>query len=208
MTSATLWIEITIAGSVYLFALFFVFLRIADISDLTFLTRENALLPYIAIVAVGTSYVLGIVAHRWIQVLGTRVLGIVERELGLKDLSTSDSRPEQYRQLVTIWQHGSERLHKEFDFQFALQALFRSLLFSIPFLGGSVSAWLSITDWNAYIAWVVVATGVFETGVFLAYRRQREQLTTFRDEAFRETDRIRTASPAVQDAPAGTPQTA
>jgi hypothetical protein len=199
MTAATLWIEITIAGSVYLFALLFLVLRIAGISDLDFLTRENAPLAYVAVVAVGTSYVLGIVAHRLIQIGGIPLLRLAERLFPIDDPGSDDSKDAQYHQLVPIWQHGSERLHREFDFQFALQALLRSLVFSIPFLGFSAGVWLWSTEWSKHIWWVVVAAVVFEICVYMAYRRQREQFFTFKESAFQETDRIRKGLPVAHD---------
>jgi len=49
----------------------------------------------------------------------------------------------QRRQMVRIWQFGSERLQRELDFQYSLLALFGSGVFSVPLFGTGLAAWLA-----------------------------------------------------------------
>jgi hypothetical protein len=69
MTAPTLWIEITIAGFVYLVALCFFFLAIFKVSGFQILQPAKDFLPYISAGAIAASYVTGIVAHRIVQMI-------------------------------------------------------------------------------------------------------------------------------------------
>jgi hypothetical protein len=74
MTAATLWIEMTMAGSVYVASLLILIVACYDpklhIGALA--VRFRDLLPYAGVAAVGISYVFGFVAHRFIQILISR----------------------------------------------------------------------------------------------------------------------------------------
>jgi len=68
MTAPTLWIEMTMAGSVYVASLLFLVLGCWR-PDLESLAKHfDHLLPYIAVAVVALSYILGFVAHRLIQI--------------------------------------------------------------------------------------------------------------------------------------------
>src|SRR3954465_12235743 len=99
MTAATLWIEITIAGSVYLAALVFFSLRVLGVSE--FPAIEKELLPYFAAAAVATSYILGMMMHRLAQYIGQ----VFRRAFNTRGTGLS---PEQHhRRSAIVWQFGS-----------------------------------------------------------------------------------------------------
>lgn len=139
--NVTLWLEITIAGAVYLLAIFFWMLVSLGLSDQQLAALSEHLekyLPYLAVAFAATSYVVGILTHRVIQLTPRR---LINRLLRFVNSESSDAVGEP-SDMVRIWQYGSERLHREFDFQFGLVALIRSLLFSIPLLGAGVASWI------------------------------------------------------------------
>lgn len=157
--NVTLWLEITIAGAFYLLgALFWVLVSLSPSDTQLSSLSENleSYLPYVGIGFAATSYVVGILAHRVIQLTP---LKLVSRRLAFV------TEPEDYvvgdrGNMVRIWQYGSGRLHRELDFQYGLVALIRSLIFSVPLLGAGVATWLHSSHregtWQATILTVIV----------------------------------------------------
>jgi len=209
MTNAALWIEITIAGAIYLVAILFWVLALFVPPDASLGSQPGDIqeyLPYLSVGFVAVSYIVGILAHRIVQIVIPPLLRRVE---GLKDLSYDIGSEED---LVRIWQYGSERLHKELDFQFALAALLRSLLFSVPLLGSGVGVWLFLRsqkgDWE-----VGGLTVVIWALCFLAYRRQWQRycnmgivairaLEPLEQNAIHQTTRGEFVEPLVESKPA------
>src|SRR4051812_29082711 len=155
--NVTLWLEITIAGAVYLLAALFWLLISLGLSDKQLCALSPHLKEYISYLAVGfavASYVIGILAHRVIQ--------LTPRRLFKPLLSFVSPESENYIagervNMVRIWQYGSERLHRELDFQYGLVALIRSLLFSIPLLGAGMATWLHYSKWAGIWQTVLIA---------------------------------------------------
>jgi heme A synthase len=63
MSSLTPWLDGTIIGFVYLCAAFFLLLSCAKVHDLGFLTKIHSYAPYIAVLILFFSYVVGLAAH-------------------------------------------------------------------------------------------------------------------------------------------------
>lgn len=170
MTSATLWIEITIAGAIYLLAalVWLLALFAPNVAIVNSLESVKECLPYLAVGFVAASYITGIIAHRIVQIIARPILRILERVIHLKDLTLDPGGTED---LIRIWQYGSGRLHRELDFQYALVALFRSLLFSVLLLGTGVIAWLCRMRLDGIWGVVGLIVGIWSL-CFLAYRRQ------------------------------------
>jgi hypothetical protein len=139
MVAATLWIEITIAGFVYVLGLSFFLLPPNPTADLKAVLPYKDLLPYLSLATVGVSYVVGVVFHRLITAIALSLKEhLVRAKLGkLIEVFSSKRSP----QLVAVWQFGSPRLQREIDFHFGLLVLLRSLLFSIPLLAVSSTLW-------------------------------------------------------------------
>jgi hypothetical protein len=147
MTAPTLWIEITMAGAVYVAAIWFAILGWLKLDPTQGPPNIKDFLPYFVVIHVGASYIVGITMHRVTQVTAPPILRMLKRVHVFRliraevDLATSAH----FVDLVTVWQYGSARLHRELDFQFALLALLRSLIFSLPLLGGAIAFWLNRT---------------------------------------------------------------
>jgi hypothetical protein len=69
MTAATLWLEITIAGSPLLAAILFVTFSIVGVKDLSKLGVPADYLPYLSVVLIIASFLTGIVTLRIGQIL-------------------------------------------------------------------------------------------------------------------------------------------
>ena len=67
MFSMSLWLEVTIAGFVYLAAAFFTILAFAGKDDLGFLNSIREFIPYLALIVLFASYVVGMTAHILMQ---------------------------------------------------------------------------------------------------------------------------------------------
>lgn len=169
--NVTLWLEITIAGAVYLLAaLFWILVSLSPLDKQLSDLSENLknYLPYVAVGFAAASYVVGILAHRVIQLTPLRLVSHF--------LAFVHSEPEEYvvgdrENMVRIWQYGSERLHRELDFQYGLVALIRSLLFSVPLLGAGLSVWLYSS--NRAGTWqVAVLAAIVWLACLLALGRQ------------------------------------
>lgn len=185
MTATTLWIEITIGGSLYLVAVGFLILAGFGIKDLRSLEAAKDYLPYLSACGVAASYIAGIVAHRLVQMLASPLLSRIERLLRITPLTERSDRNQVLTNMVKVWHSGSARLHRELDFQYALVALLRSLLLSVPFLGASISVWLVTAAPSR--SWLPVLSVVLLWPLcFAAYRRQWMQYRTIRNAAISE----------------------
>jgi hypothetical protein len=172
MTAATLWIEITIAGAIYLIGIISLFLAGYGVRSFPSSVAVKDYLPYISVAAVGASYLVGIIMHRITQLPDWPLIRVTSRLLGLHRFRGFSSAAERYGDLVLIWEAGSARLHRELDFQFGLLALFRSLIFSIPFTGMSTEMWAVRTQHS--VNWGLAAVCLLLwVASLVAYRRQR-----------------------------------
>jgi hypothetical protein len=161
MTRATLWIEMTIAGSVYVATLFFLLAWIYCVGDLrTLATQLEPYKTYVGVAVVAISYIFGFVAHRAIQMVNWRLwkLGVLTGIVGRIDENVIRDGDDQCKQKpkalekrmaeeTAIWALDPQRIHREIDFQFAQVALLRSLIWSTPFLALSILLW-RLTTWH------------------------------------------------------------
>jgi hypothetical protein len=181
MTAATLWIEMTIAGSVYVASLFFFVMAIwhPNLNLECLANRAHDFLTYVAVGFVALSYIFGFVAHRVIQVAGYGLKLVAKRrpKKELKEELTTKLMEE-----MTIWALCSQRVHREMDFQFTQRALLRSLALSTPLLAVSFGYWRYPAlpgHLLAGIACFVVLYG----SLILALIRQSRQYETIREQA-------------------------
>ena len=170
---ASIWLEITIAGFVYVLAIFFAIVGICDVHDLATLRPPNELLPYISAALVALSYVLGLIFHRLTQLVAPRTFPLLNRLIGRKDNVYTKS-PDSSLETAEILQGGSTRVHREVDFQFALVALFRSLVFSVPRLGVPAVAWL-LRSHNSGVVLFVSMDLLLWVMIVIAYQKQWRQ---------------------------------
>lgn len=184
---ARLWLEITIAGFFYLAAIFFIILKIFGIEDLKFIDKVRDYMPYLSVGAVAMSYLFGIVFHRLLSSLVQPLLIFVENRLGLHVFNLIGGHPGWTGiDLNKIWQHGSERLQREIDFQFNQLALLRLLVIGIPLFGISAGVWLSSVIATKYILIIFIVFLVLGIALFYAYREHRIHFFKLRDDAFKE----------------------
>jgi hypothetical protein len=188
MIAPTLWIEITIAGFVYLIGIFFFLLAGYGIADPRTLLPNEHFLPYLSAGVVAASYAIGVVAHRIVQQI--RLKAKIKWEAAISALKRKSTPAEEddkewYNNSLKIWHLGSERINREIDFQYALVALLRSLVCSIPFVGLSAIVWLARTGQTGTRS-VVVMVVTFWVPSFAAYYWQQSNFDDLRREAAAE----------------------
>jgi hypothetical protein len=184
MTAGTLWIEVTIAGSIYVTSLFFWIMgwRYPAVSLEWFARSFQPYLAYVAVAFVALSYIAGFVAHRAIQIAKL----FVTQNNGIKNFLESGRWPrlssdldERMGEETSIWALSPERIHHELDFQFAQLALLRSLLFSSPILALSVIFWRDRSCYD-HLGTVVLYFGGFYLCLVPSFLRQSRQYEKIR----------------------------
>jgi hypothetical protein len=161
MVAATLWIEITLAGSFYVLGTGFLYCGVYRINNLHPVTSLNNLFPYFAFALIGLSYICGITVHRMTQIL--------RREKKPLEQTIKDA--------ALVHQYGTERLNRELDFQFGLRALFRSLWVSLPWVWACLAFWswrVGTSMFWGRSGFFLVLLPVIWGMVVLVNRRQRE----------------------------------
>jgi hypothetical protein len=202
MTAGTLWIEMTIAGSVWVACLFFQIMAwwLWWYPGESLAKLITPYLTYIAVAVVALSYIFGFIAHRVIQIFNWRLLERWKWQKRLRDRiddfvvldqDDKDKRgPKVLKERMVgetdIWDLDPHRLHREIDFQFAQVALLRSLAWSTLFLAVSILWWhLRIGHYAAARVYVLAPLWVvcFWVLLFLASRRQSRQYDMIREAA-------------------------
>ncbi|MCB9110660.1 MAG: hypothetical protein H6634_05380 [Anaerolineales bacterium] len=187
MLPPTLWVEIIIAGFVYLLAgFFFILTKAGPPYNLDFLANWKDISAIVSIIIVFTSYILGLLAHRLLQFILLYVVEPIIKKLNIKFNVIGDARKDYFSLNFILHQYGSQYLHREIDLQYSAFALFSSLIFSLPLLGWSLSRWLLQTnnsEWSSWALWICI--GLAAASLLVNFR-QRKNFNGIRDEAFRE----------------------
>jgi membrane protease YdiL (CAAX protease family) len=152
MVAATLGIEITISGFLYVLGIIILFLppHATDLKNDLIASKDY--LPYISAAIVGASYLMGLAAPRTFAWICQHLPKSVRTFLG--NLG-SERNPDD---LALIWQCGSARMQSEMDYQFGLLLFIRSFLISIPFVALTSTYYVRTlkNDWRlTIVAWFV-----------------------------------------------------
>jgi hypothetical protein len=180
-----LWAEITISGIFYFLSIGFIFLRIIERYDLKFISlmvKDNFAVSTIIVLAL--SYFCGIVAHRLVSLFMSKVISKVYRKITFQK-----PRPkfdfENYETRINIWQNGSERLHKEIDFQFSILALLKSVFWGIPVLTFSITIWLMGAGTTEHLLSIWLLVLFILICIFIALRLQQKHYTELREATYK-----------------------
>lgn len=186
MVPPTLWVEIIIAGFVYLLAFFFFVLNKAGIYDFGFMPPLADFVGLISLLVVFASYIFGFLMHRLVQIVILNIVAKLLGKLGFDFNLLGDAKPGFYRDSFALYQYGSPALHREIDLQYSAFALFTSLVFSLPLLGASLFFWLGHTDVKDWALSVLLTCIGLSILSLLVNIRQRERFNRIRDAAFKE----------------------
>lgn len=186
MLPPTLWVEIVIAGFIYLLAGIFFILNGAHIYDFQFMASLKDYVGLASVAIVFISYALGMLMHRLIQMFILRPLNTLLQKMKINFNLIGDVKSNYYLINFVLYQYGSEYLHREIDIQFGTFALFSSLIVSLPILGLSLFLWLSNTMAKSWASTALIICIVFSVLFFIANIRQRKHFNGLRDEAFVE----------------------
>jgi hypothetical protein len=180
LTATALWLEITIAGFMYLVAICFFALAGFRFTDFQKVLGLKEILPYLSVGVVASSYVIGMISHRITQALKWAVVKWWHKRS--KKPRVPDDIKFFTSKMVPIWQSASDRLLKEIDLQYGLVSLLGSLTWSTPLVALSIVAWLLSV--RRHGIWMVAAFAIgFWVCCFVAYRRQARQCVELREQA-------------------------
>jgi hypothetical protein len=175
MVSATLGIETTITGFLYLATVLFLFVPHDAAVIGCDLRASKDLLPFLAVAIVGASYVVGTITSHFLAV-ASRCFICILRERWAQKLRDwfGSGRGGDSSDLALVWQFGSERTQKEIDYQFGLLMFLRSLPVPILFAAiewcvceGRIEGWYSCRAILAYFVSLV-----FLLASLCAWKRQ------------------------------------
>lgn len=190
MLPPTLWVEIIIAGFVYLLAATFFILNEAGIYNLQFMNDAKDFIGLVSLLAIFASYILGMLMHRLLQFPVLYLINLALKKLKVNFNVLGDSKPNFQKMNFVLQQYGSQYLHREIDLQYGAFALFTSLIVSLPLLGIALSRWLSHTtakDWSSITLTICLVLAFL---FFIIDIRQRKNFNGIRDEAFKELEKI------------------
>lgn len=167
MSSFTAWLSVTIFGFVYVAAAFFLVLWIAGEKDLNFLKNCQQYSPYLAIIAVSLSYVVGLAAH------------FVSDYVWTKWLCPSDAKSA--GDLLSLRERTTPYLLEQLGRTYDTLVLLRHLFLAFFMLFITSNGWLR-TNHSRKLTWAVaivcLCAAVF---FFLAWQVQRGLYIDFRD---------------------------
>lgn len=194
MTSTPLSVEFTIAGFFFFLSYFFIVLKPIGVKDLSFISSFTDYILIITIFIVGFSYFLGLLFNRLILSLVPSFSIFIRKSFRVRNSSIvcDNSTASSYKNIIYIWQFGSERLHKSLDFHNSDLTLFRLLALGFPMFGISFSYWLSSTNLSSYI-WITLALSVI-LGIVshFVYKKQLKyylELSNFASEELKKLTR-------------------
>jgi hypothetical protein len=192
MATTSLWAEATISGLFLLASIFLLSLKLLGISDLSLLSEAK---DYLALASIGVaivSYVLGVLGHRLIVIvlppLARSLLRAVKLA-GVFKVYEVESTPHSH--MIPVWQYGSERLHRELDYQFNFLVLFTSMTINLPLFGVSLALWSAdavSVKWMAMPA--LTLSVVVGLAFFAAHYFQYQQYREVQKQALLEMERV------------------
>jgi hypothetical protein len=201
MTAGTLWIEMTIAGSIYVVSLLFLAIGCwyPDLTLESFLSRFHGSLTYLGIAFIGLSYIFGFVVHRLMQIaisIGTHWRKLILRESPYFPAVKTEVEA-RLGDEETIWESSPPRIQREVDFQFAQLALLRSLALSVPCLFGSICIWrLNTGQYAVWQSTYWICFAAFYPLLIFAWRRQALQYKTILDGALKRVKAEKSVPPS------------
>jgi hypothetical protein len=169
MSSLIAWIEITITGFLYLAALLLLTLPLFGIENLRSLKRTPQYLPYLAILTILFSYVMGMASH-----------AIVEKIIA-HFYPAFAFYP---RENITLFQIVPEHLQRTLGDSYSSLMLFRHLTISTCILAFAMLSWFwKKQPWD--LRWKAFLVCLFFFDIFLiAYAADRIDFMKFREALF------------------------
>lgn len=191
MIAATLWAEITISGFVFVLAGAFLVLKYLGVRDLLFVADAREYAAILSVLALAASYVMGILAHRLIGQLERALRPLLRRVNGRLAQPDEGAYARGERARVAILQYGSERLIKEYDYQFNFTVMFSQFSVGVPVAGICAALWLLDTAQSRLALPVLITCLVIGAGFMVARANQRKAYRAFKNDAYLEVERIR-----------------
>lgn len=195
-----LGIEKTIVGSFYLFGIYIFLIlalksvKICSLQNELKKTIEPDYLPYISIIIIALSYILGTIADKVLYFFLLFSLKILKK-FKLFNRLTALGEKNNLAKYVEFLQKASDELIREYTTLTGQSIIFRVLAFAVLFLGGSMIFWFYRINETGYIIITIIGTIVIFSIFIITYILHRREFQRFRAEAYREFSANKTNEP-------------
>ena len=173
MNSPKIWLEMTIAGFVFLLAAFFFALAFFHITDLSFIQQFSSATPYLSVAIVFLSYIVGLSIH------------IVSQTLLSSDKDTSKTRAD-----AMFNDKIPERAIRLVETSYSTFVLFRLLSVGTYFLGMALLAWSCHAEFMRYVVIVAIfcfALSAISLCVYAIIKKHQSQLKQQFNDSFNDS---------------------
>ena len=159
------WIQVTISGFVYVSAVFFLLLSLAHKYDLSF-KDTRYYLPYIGILLIFLSYVIGYSAHLVFE----KILFCLNPEYKLT-----------LSKLLSIRENMSDILYKSYNDSYSNLVMFRHLVIATVFLGFSLYNWFRKSRMQKFKYYALITCFLFTMIFLIAYLMKRDDIISVKN---------------------------
>jgi hypothetical protein len=160
------WIQVTIAGFVYIASAFFVILKLVNKKNLQFV-HVKEYLPYLAILVVFLSYAVGYSAH------------LVSKTCIIDEFYSEYKLTQDKSRKLTELKENREELYQSLNDNYSNLVMFRHLFVATILLGISLFIWFYKHE-KRKLKWIALITCiVFAAVFFIAWRSMNQIISNF-----------------------------
>jgi hypothetical protein len=176
------WIEVTLAGFLYLAAAFFFLQTWFGVHELDLVSKE--VLPYAATAAIAASYVFGLILHSLIPMVFRALLPEETKQWLRNDIPTRTEK-DRSNDSARLAQFGSQELLLQLRGIYSTLVLFRLFAPGIFVFGFSLASWCMDTASERYAPMILVISTALSFAFLQAYRKQFSEYTNYEGSAAR-----------------------
>lgn len=169
------WIEVTLAGFLYLVAVFFFFQTWFGIHNLDILLKEVS--PYAA-VAIPISYVFGLLLHSLVPMLSRNLLPEEMQQWLRSDIHTK-TKEDPIDTTARLAQFGTQELLVQLKGVYSTLVLFRLFAPGTFALGFSLASWYMDTQDKQYAPTILVVSAALSFAFLCVYKKQYAEYKNF-----------------------------
>jgi hypothetical protein len=188
MFAVRVWLEVTLAGLLYIASAFFLLQSLFGVHDLEVVSAD--VLPYFAVLLVGASYVVGLTLHSFIPSC-FRALLPEEVIPWLRNGVPPDPRKDMTREDVQIALRATQELLGQMKGIYSGVVLFRLFTPGIFFLGFALASWCMDTPYQRYAPMILLISGSLSVLFLHLYREYFARYSKYRHSAVNALSRIR-----------------
>ena len=166
MNTLTPWLEVTITGFIYLCSIVFIMLSIAKKRDVNTVHIFKEYLPYVSVIILFLSYVIGLSAYLIVQ----NVIFYFIPSVGYEPAIIS-----------SIQEAITEKQYRSFENGYATLVMLRHLVISYAFFAISFFVWLNASTFIQWRKAFLIFSIILEIIFVLAYCSQRSHFQVLKE---------------------------